>query len=274
MAAMSTPPLKPRLIMLDLDGTLLRRDGTVSARTWDALCALEGAGAAWGVATGRGVGRTIGVAAILPVPTAGWVCAHGAATLAGDRTRRLASVQMSAETVTQTLETLRGDYADAVCAADHDTTLWIEPGYPPPRDRLLGVREVAPQRLSEEPADMLRVHAKGIHALAGDSSLPGVRVYDIGRLDYVEIAAAQTSKPLAIGALATDMGIKLAQTWAVGDGPQDEAMILAAGWGVAMPDSCPQTLAAADAIAPADCDHDGVARILQTLQTQSPQSAR
>lgn len=40
-----------------------------------------------------------------------------------------------------------------------------------------------------------------------------------------------------------------------------------------MPDSCPQVLAAADVIALADCDNDGVAIFLEELLARSPHSS-
>ena len=49
----ATPATRPRLIATDLDGTLLRSDGTVSARTQAALALAEEAGISIVFVTGR-----------------------------------------------------------------------------------------------------------------------------------------------------------------------------------------------------------------------------
>src|SRR5512139_2475740 len=45
--------LMPRLVATDLDGTIVRSDGTISARTVDALARVEAAGATLVMVTGR-----------------------------------------------------------------------------------------------------------------------------------------------------------------------------------------------------------------------------
>ncbi|HTC69865.1 MAG TPA: HAD hydrolase family protein, partial [Acidothermaceae bacterium] len=45
--------LPPRLVATDLDGTIIRSDGTISARTVKALAAAENAGATIVLVTGR-----------------------------------------------------------------------------------------------------------------------------------------------------------------------------------------------------------------------------
>ena len=50
---MANPPASPRLIAIDLDGTLLRSDGSVSARTRSALSGAVEAGIQLVMVTGR-----------------------------------------------------------------------------------------------------------------------------------------------------------------------------------------------------------------------------
>ena len=58
------------------------------------------------------------------------------------------------------------------------------------------------------------------------------------------------------------LGIPIAETIAVGDQTNDLEMIRAAGLGVAMGNATEEVKAAADLIT-ADCDHDGVAEIIE-----------
>jgi len=45
--------MTPRVVATDLDGTVVRSDGAISARTRNALTAAADAGARVGIATGR-----------------------------------------------------------------------------------------------------------------------------------------------------------------------------------------------------------------------------
>ena len=46
-------PLRPLLVATDLDGTIIRDDGTISARTVAAFARVEAAGARFVLVTGR-----------------------------------------------------------------------------------------------------------------------------------------------------------------------------------------------------------------------------
>ena len=59
------------------------------------------------------------------------------------------------------------------------------------------------------------------------------------------------------------LGIPISQAIAVGDQGNDLAMIRCAGLGVAMGNATEEVKAAAGAVT-ADCDHDGVAQVIET----------
>lgn len=74
----------------------------------------------------------------------------------------------------------------------------------------------------------------------------------------IELNSRDGNKGGAVLKLAETLGLQPSQTMAFGDGLNDLSMIEKAGIGVAMGNSEPEVLAAADWVAP-DCDHDGVA---------------
>ena len=82
-----------RLVATDLDGTLLRSDGTVSARTREAIAATSAAGAAHIVVTGRNVPWTQSILASLDY-TGIAVCGQGGQVYHAGERRLLTSVTL------------------------------------------------------------------------------------------------------------------------------------------------------------------------------------
>ncbi len=78
----------------------------------------------------------------------------------------------------------------------------------------------------------------------------------------LELNAPAANKGDALTALATALGIPVAQTMAIGDGLNDLSMLRAAGIAVAMGNAVPALKACADYVSD-DCDHDGVAKALR-----------
>lgn len=81
-------------------------------------------------------------------------------------------------------------------------------------------------------------------------------------LNY-EISPAAVSKGKGIEVLCRHLGLSMEQTIACGDEGNDLPMIRTAGLGVAMGNASEPVKAAADVIV-ADCDHDGVAQVIET----------
>jgi len=74
------------------------------------------------------------------------------------------------------------------------------------------------------------------------------------------------SKRFALGRFSADLGIAREDVMAIGDGALDAGMIEWAGYGVAMANGAPVTLAAADEVTLSN-DEDGVAIVLERLLT-------
>lgn len=81
--------------------------------------------------------------------------------------------------------------------------------------------------------------------------------------DMMEIVPPGVNKGLAVQILCEHLGIPVENSVAAGDAENDLTMIQAAGVGCAMSNAEPAVKAAADYVTERDCDHDGVAEILE-----------
>ncbi len=80
----------------------------------------------------------------------------------------------------------------------------------------------------------------------------------------LEMSAPGVHKAAALAALCARLGIPSAEVVAFGDMPNDITMLRWAGYGVAMANAHPDTLAAADAVTRSN-DEDGVADFVERL---------
>ena len=92
----------------------------------------------------------------------------------------------------------------------------------------------------------------------------GEAVQKTSLANNIELNDAAANKGDAVRALASHLGLSMAQTISFGDGSNDLSMIRACGLGVAMANACPAVLAAADRVT-ASCDEDGVAAVINSL---------
>ena len=262
----------PRLVVTDMDGTLLGPDGRrVSGRNARALRRAADAGAKVVIATGRPV-IWLG-----PVIEAGFtgtaVCMNGAITYDVGAGEILASAPLSAAAMAALVDelALRAEIAVAVerfGTTSHD--FWAEHSY---RHPWVGDGFPVSDRpdLLAHPAGKLLIRGTGDSATlarqARDSAA-AAGVADQVSITYstddglVEVAAAGVNKGHALSALAQKWGIDPADAVAFGDMPNDLELLTWAGHGVAMGNAHPDVLAVASEIAPHHGD-DGVAAVLE-----------
>lgn len=97
-----------------------------------------------------------------------------------------------------------------------------------------------------------------------DEALRGLPLnYASGIPNNYEISPQGVDKGVGLQKLCEAAGIPIQQAIAVGDEGNDAAMIRAAGLGIAMGNASEPIKAQADAVT-ADCDHDGVAAVIET----------
>lgn len=272
------PAKKIRLIATDLDGTLLRSDDTVSARTRAALEAAEAAGLVIVFVTGRPVrwlddvvdetghtGVAVGAngAVIYDLCTERVVAAH---TLDVAATRELAhDIRCAFPDVAFAVESLGGFAAEPDYV--HDWTI-------NPRLDRHGRRVPDPatgdlRTISAAPALKLLAKDRGADVddfldaatavLAGRASVTHSSSFGL-----IEVAAPGVSKATGLAEVAATHGISRDEIVAIGDMPNDVPMLQWAGTSYAVANAHPAARLAADRVI-AGNDDDAVAGVIETV---------
>lgn len=295
------PPV--RLAALDLDGTLLNHEGQVTPRTRAALQAASDRGVVIVPTTGRPLGNLPPVVAQLPGVRYA-ITSNGAAVWdlgsdplgavysryanAAERQtsepicllRRLMPVETAREVFGIFME-----YAGGMSVFSDGYSIKEQSGVDfmaarmarmcstetrqPNDGRFLVVRDLN-EWMSRHAAEVEKQclffadPAQVPQALARFRAIPGIEVVQ-GAPENIEVTAAGVDKGEALLTLADRLGIPRAQTLAVGDSENDRAMLEKAGVAAVMANGMPQIKALADLVTTADCNHDGVAEVFETL---------
>ena len=245
------PGWVPRVVALDLDGTVVENDGTVARA--DVVAAVEvalAAGAHVLIATGRAVSSTVDVAESLGIGEAQLVCSNGAVVFdarAGEATFR--ATFDPGPPVRSLVEHLPGvDFAVEVGLEGFRTTEGFLRDFP---GVYLGVVEL--DELVRDPTVRLIARGPDGHDLAqvrraGELSLGDAYGWWTGHSSWIDVTVRGVSKATGVSRAAESLGFGAADVLAVGDGWNDVELLAWAGWGVAMGDALPGVRDVADAI--------------------------
>jgi hypothetical protein len=264
----------PRLLATDLDGTLLRPDGSVSPRTAAALRSAPAAGLDVVFVTAR-PHRWLAPIAPLVGPHGVAICANGASVAVVASRTLVEQHGMSAEVTAAVAGRLRAALGPSTRLAVESATglareLGFESGHRVPsgspqaariEDVLtpvtlkLLVRTGEPDSF-EHPDRFIAQIAAAIDGLASVSSS--------GADGLGEIAAPGVTKAGTLAGWAAGRGVEPAQVWAVGDAPNDLPMLTWAGRAFAVANAHPDVLAVADEVLPSNAA-DGVAALLERM---------
>jgi hydroxymethylpyrimidine pyrophosphatase-like HAD family hydrolase len=257
----------PRLVATDLDGTLLRTDGSLSDRTRDVLATLDTRGVPVVIVTGRPMRW---LADLLPV-----VGEHGLAIVsngaalydvAAGEARDVRGIEAAAGL--ELAQRIRAVLPGATFAIESVTGIALAPGFVDVERVPAGSRVGSLDELWTGPALKLLVRhpgadhdqlRRGVEEAVGDLATPTWSMPGL-----VEISAAGVTKATALAALAEELGVEAAEVIAFGDMPNDVPMLTWAGQAYAVANAHPEAQAAAGQLAPAN-DDDGVASVLAGL---------
>ncbi|MFE6054034.1 HAD family hydrolase [Kitasatospora sp. NPDC056446] len=261
--------LPPRLVATDLDGTIVRGDRTVSARTVAAFARVERAGGHVVLVTGRPP-RLMGEIAAAFGHRGVAVCSNGA--FAYDmRTRSvIAERPIPVDVLAETARLLRAAAPGIGLAVEYAQDLAGDARYEPGDwDADTAVRRLDDARLFGRPAPKLigrhpELSADDLLALVRPVVGDLVTVYHSNGERLVEAVARGVSKAAALGELAGRHGIPRERTVAFGDMPNDLPMMAWAGTSYGVANAHPEVLAAVDHVI-AGNDEDGVAAVLESL---------
>ncbi|HVE97944.1 MAG TPA: HAD family hydrolase [Mycobacteriales bacterium] len=262
-----------RLVATDLDGTLVRSDGTVSARTRAAVRAAQAAGIHVVAVTGRPPRWMAELADVFGAGHA--VCANGAFVVDLETGEAVRSFPMAADVAAEVADALRTVVPDVVFAVERGQRFRHEAAYAPlwptPGDAVVADLE----ELLEGPVNKLLARAGHLDAdefldLAHGAVASLATVTHSSSDGLVEISAAGVTKASTLAVLCAELGVEPADTVAVGDMPNDLPMLEWAGRGIAVANAHSAVLAAADEVT-ASNDDDGVALVLERhLTATSP----
>ncbi|GHD85052.1 HAD family hydrolase [Streptomyces naganishii] len=257
------------LVATDLDGTLLRSDGSVSRRTREALAAATAAGAAHIVVTGRAVPWTRHILDDLGYRGLA-VCGQGAQVYDAGEHRLLTSVTLDRKVAAVALAKIEAETGPLRLAASRDGLdgeVLVGPGYrvggPLPATPFTDVADLwsaplnkiyiqHPALTDDELADVARRSAGGLVSvtMAGEG--------------IVELLPLGLSKATGLSLAARRLGAKASGTVAFGDMPNDVPMFAWAAHGVAMANAHEELRAVADEVTASNED-DGIAVVLERL---------
>ena len=256
-----------RLVATDLDGTIVRSDGTISERTRRALESAERAGALVVFVTGRPP-RWMHEVAVATGHRGLAICCNGAVVYDLHDESIVERRPLEPRVLRSVAGTLRAELPDVAFAVEVGDDFFREdiyrPTFDPGPEAIRHVDELlaapAVKLLVRHPTlgpdELLR---RARHVVGDDATL--VHSSSEGLL---EISAPGVTKASALASFAAERGITAARVIAFGDMPNDVPMLAWAGHSVAMANAHADALAVADEVGPSN-DDDGVAAVLERL---------
>ncbi|WP_025273093.1 HAD hydrolase family protein [Haloglycomyces albus] len=264
----------PKVLVTDLDGTIVRGDETVSPRTHAALRRAIDHGITVIGATGRGP-RLLNWTVSDHIPMADHlIMAQGAFvydTTDSHNPRRLSSQLIDGEILYEQVQRIESHIDKVYMMAESD-----DPDTPLSGDDMpvwpWDLSTVVRDRRAALTGPMVKLYfwpdsldsdtvLEKAEPLLADTEV-GITESGVGML---ELSPAGMDKWRGIEAVLKERQVGWHEVLAFGDALNDLGMLSRAGRSVAMPQGHQRILDAADEIAPADNDGDGVARYLERL---------
>ncbi|WP_164701987.1 HAD family hydrolase [Modestobacter sp. KNN46-3] len=273
---------RPKLVVSDLDGTLLGSAGTVSPRTAEAIDACRGAGVPFVGATGRGprllesVRAALGGQGFAVLAQGGYVVRFGSDGAADEVLRTVGMARDVATEVIAAIEEVAGELVVAVeDAAEQAEALrplrvqhgfdwpYPEPAHLLPRHQVLPVGAVLKVFLRSA-----RLGEDELVALARSVVDPAVAELTHAGLGFIEVLPPGVTKATGLAVVLDQVGVGFGDVLVFGDMPNDlpmiEAVTAAGGRAVAVANAHPAVRAAAGDRTSGH-DADGVARYVEAV---------
>lgn len=266
----------PRLVITDLDGTLLDDEGRIPERIWPLIERVKERGIVFAPASGR---QYFTLAALFEREIVGMpIIAENGAFVVWDGSE-VSSIPLDRDFVVSTVRLLRE------LGTGHGRDLGIV---------LAGKKAAYVERTDEEFMCEVRKYYHSHRVLPNqlhfDDEILKIAVYDFGDAEsgtapflahlrgphavvvsaehWIDVMDARVNKGSAVRFLQRKLGISREQTVAFGDYLNDLEMIEASGPSFAMANAHPDIVAAARYLAPANAEH-GVIHVLEELLSPS-----
>lgn len=255
------------LIGLDIDGTILGLDDSLSRRVQRSISRVVESGARLVLATGRSLIAVLPVVERLGLEKGFAVCSNGAVTIAFDE-RGHEMVDVITFDPGPALRLLREHAPDVIFAVE-DLGRGFKVTRPFPEGELTGTQEVVSfEDLVAAPATRVTLRApewssQEFHDLVDKSGLHGVS-YAVGWSAWLDMTPDGVSKASALEAVRQRYDVPAHRTLVVGDGQNDIEMFRWAGVSVAMDGADETTKAAATAVT-GPVELDGLVSVLDAI---------
>ena len=270
-------PQRLAMIATDIDGTMLRSDGSLSDRVKASLADAVSAGIHVVPATGRPVMIAEDVIEAAELPHY-WVFANGAITRHLGRDELVRGFWMEQDITERLVRQLRAALPGAGFAVEFEKTVSWEAGF---TEVVPVVPDVAPSpdvlaEVTSEHPEYGRIQKilifntavslddlyQAVKGLAGDDA-----VASYSGLPFIELAASEVTKATALQLLVDDLGIDAGQVACFGDNHNDLPMLDWAGRSYAMGNATDDAKAAATEVI-GNNDSDGLAIKIEQLLSE------
>lgn len=263
-----------KMVVLDLDGTVINSSGRISPRTRAAVRTAQEAGLLVLVATGRRLRSALPYVRELALEGPAVFC-NGAATVDLATWRTLGCSPMGQAGSDAVAGLLGLGFSPLICrhdlkgpdmlvhAALQSPPAWLQDDASKGH---LGYTDHPVAAGAEALKLMVALPQSAAQEAVAFGGLPVQTMVSAGEGDHalLEVWHRAVSKAAAIHQLAGLAGINRRDIVAFGDNVNDVELLSYAGLGVAMGNAVPEALAAARVVT-ASCDEDGVASVLESL---------
>ncbi len=258
----------PRVVATDLDGTLLRSDGSLSGRTRAALRAVEQAGIEVVIVTARPP-RWIDPLADAVGGHGTVLCSNGAFAYDVPARRVTDARTIPAADLTRATRVLRAALPEVVFAVERADGFGREPEWTelhrvPAEHPVAPVEELARAGVGKLLARAPDTAFADFHATGSRLVAPYGEVGFSGAVGLLEVTGRGVTKSASLARWCAARDVSADDVWAFGDMPNDLPMLGWAGRAHAVHNAHPTVRSVADVVC-ASNDDDGVARCLEAL---------
>ena len=266
--------MKYKLLVIDVDGTLVNKNGKISTEDKDAVIQVRRSGIPVCLCTGRAVKACLGI--ITQLSLDGYhMFFDGALVIEPQKGLELYIQPIDSAVVREAVEFVhQNDIYFELFSATH-YFIEYESKFSEIRRKFYGIeptltyfndlwqreRFTKAQLITSTPQEVAKAQQFCAH-FDGKLRFSSSRTPAYPGIDFINVIDPQVSKGKALEALTSHLGVSLAEVMAVGDGNNDIPLLTSAGLAVAMGDAPDEVRAVADHMT-LDIDHSGLAVAIQ-----------
>jgi len=264
--------MKYKLLVVDVDGTLLDKDGNISVEDKEAVARARQLGIQISLSTGRVVQACLKIIEQLSLD--GYHMFFDGAVVSKADGSEIYVQPINQEVVKQAVEFAhRHDIYLELFSSTHyfvERESWaseirreffgIEATVVDFTDLWKRERIVKAQLIASSPEEAAKAEKFYTH-FDGKLRFSWAKTPAYPDIDFINVIAPDVSKGKALEALASHLGVSLDEVMAVGDGTNDIPLLTSAGLAVAMGDAPDEVKAVADHVT-LDIDHNGLAEAI------------